>query len=409
MELLFLLAQMLLVVMFSHYYITSLSGLARISISHIIASNIFFWLLSLAKESEESLRTNDEYSRLQPTGECSRHSYLYQQESESAVTRIEERMSFLLFTFATCFILYCTSLLYKMWTNCGKKTSSIRRKLAETYDSWAPQTTKSWLFKCNFKICEVICGFGVGSLALFSSLGTIAVDNFLRSGSSVVKITLFYHMAVSIIWLAVLIFMLPLATCIIKGHPKRSRGVFNWMTQPVLAVTSVASLAYAVFNSMSALLQLFNGDKLNLDTPQQSNGGVEVIAAFIFLLNVLRSVEIVLQSIYLTDAMQRQVSTAGDNDVGNQGDISSDEEDELSWADRSSSSRVFVVLFLFVNLALMISEIYEITHSSVMNADQVGFYGVLNWCLFSHFVGVFVCLYRLHSVVCLLDVLRVAF
>ena len=32
--------------------------------------------------------------------------------------------------------------------------------------------------------------------------------------------------------------------------------MINWLSEPVLAVTSLAALTYAVFNAMSALLQL---------------------------------------------------------------------------------------------------------------------------------------------------------
>ena len=34
------------------------------------------------------------------------------------------------------------------------------------------------------------------------------------------------------------------------------------MNQPVLAVTSIAALSYAVFNAMSALLQLIDGNRI---------------------------------------------------------------------------------------------------------------------------------------------------
>ena len=66
-------------------------------------------------------------------------------------------------------------------------------------------------------------------------------------------------------------------------------------------------------------------------------------------------------------------------------------------------------LFLFINLALSISTFYEIIQGDTMNRQQVNFYGIVNWSLFIHLVGPFVCLYRVHSTVCLLDLLQLAF
>ena len=356
------------------------------------------------------------------TGDCSRRS-------PSAVSVVEEQFSFLLFSFSTGFLIYSTCILYKMWTNCGKKTSSIRKKLAQQmYDCWIPNESKKRLFPCNFKICEVILGFGVGFLAVFSCAGTIVIDKVLtNTEASGQSVQLFYHVVVSVIWLAVMGFTLPLATCIIKGHPKRPTGVINWMSEPVLAVTSLAALTYAVFNAMAALLQLIKdseretimqsiGDEWKVEVAEygqvdklQAEAEAKIVATFVFVLNVFRIAEIVLQSIYLSDATRRQVSTSTASNNGGDDNGSCDDEDDLSWAERTSSSRVFVLLFMLVNVALSISEFYELTHSLVINAEQVHFLGTIKWCLFTYVVGVFVCLYRMHSVICLLDVLRIAF
>ena len=347
------------------------------------------------------------------TGDCFRRSL-------NAISQFEERFSFLFFCFLSSFLLYSTSLLSKMWTNCGKKTSSIRKKLAQqNYDSWVPRDENKRLFTCNFKICEVLCGFGIGFVALFSCVGTVVIDQVLaQTDVPNHSFVLFYHVVVCVVCLAVLGFMLPLATCIIKGHPKRSKGVINWMSQPVIAVTSLATLTYSVFNAMWALFILINGESLaetdgekNSESDQNKYDSssaqfeIHLIAACLFSLNVFRTIEVVLQSIYLSDAMKRQVVTSSNGNDNSSGD----DDDDLSWAERTSSSRVFVILFLFVNLALAIAEMYEMTNSSVINWQQVQFLGSIKWCLFVHLVGAFVCLYRIHSVVCLLDILRIAF
>ena len=419
-------------------------------ISHTIAANLFYWMLALCKETEESLTarqssgdSSDVISVV--TGECSRKISIYAQ-STSFISKFEEQMSFLFYTSTTGFVLYSCSILYRLWINTGKKAVLVlKKKMADNFWCDPMGGPKKSLIACNFKTCEIICGFGVGFVALFSCSGAIVIDKIL-TGDSHNSVTLFYHVAVCLIWLAVLVFMVPLATCIMKGHPKNSRGVVNWMNQPVLAVTSIAALSYAVFNAMSALLQLIDGNRIGVPVSERSpvlaqnvreissndegvqassassddatnseveqNFNLALIASSVFLLNVLRSVEIILQSIYLTDAMTRRVTNnaanLGLNDGYNDDDNDSD-EDDLSWAEKASSSRVFVVLFLFINLALSISTFYEIIQGDTMNRQQVNFYGVFNWSFFIHLVGPFVCLYRVHSTVCLLDLLQLAF
>ena len=209
-----------------------------------------------------------------------------------------------------------------------------------------------------------------GAFAILASISVLVLWIMFSNDKSLYDYLVSIYQAYNATWLAILIFLFPIAAAALKRHKKQDH-YHNSLNRPILVVTTTGTFAYCILNIMSSAVLIIHS--------------FSWVALATLVGYSVHTVEVAIQTVYLLDGLRR-----------------------CPRKKRKPPSKSFVVFFLLVNVSLWITIIFELKESA-LNPLQEDFYGIINWKVMLHFVGPIASLYRFHSVCCFLDVWKFAY
>ncbi|XP_075245691.1 proton channel OtopLc-like isoform X4 [Convolutriloba macropyga] len=343
--------QCILLLLFSKVTFTYCPNLALLCLAHLVAVCLHSWFSFVADEFTESLIFEHDAAK-EHEELCSKF------EENSTFHESIEKTEVFLFPMSIELYLIAGGFFTIMSSNVGKP-----HVVKDCHNSVVYGRSHKDEWNSKFFIQETFAGFMIGvALVLLTAVLVVFKHTLHEEYSFLPAIFHWFIFSINAMMLV----------CIVVIHQylkKRElhKRFHNRIDAPLLFVALSGIAVYSLFSVFSGLHGMSHNEEKSHDA----------IGTFVGYGSHL--VQSVAQTVFLLDALRR---TAAPTD----------------------KSRNFLIILLAGNIALWVTQMFELNFEDDVNPMQVSLYGEQHWALITHILGPLAIFFRFHSAACLFDV-----
>jgi len=218
----------------------------------------------------------------------------------------------------------------------------------------------------KFFIQETFLGFLVGTLLVLFTAVLVGFKHTFHRDYTILP-TIFH-------WFIFAVNLMMMVCMVVIHQYLKSRELHkrfhNKIDAPLLFVALSGITVYSLFSVFAG----WHGVRKSIIHHDRSHDAIGTLAGYLSHL-----VQSVAQTVFLLDALRR---TAAPTD----------------------KSRNFLIVLLAGNVALWVTQMFELNFEDDVNPMQVSLYGEEHWALITHILGPLAIFFRFHSAACLFDV-----